>query len=118
MTNNEYKKTALEARKTVLNLIYKAQTSHIGSNFSCIDLLTVIFEKADLNKDKVILSKGWSAASLYYFLWRTGRITEEELNSYCQPGSKFIGLAEPMGKMVKCNCNAKKWAQVDKGTKT
>jgi len=79
-----YKKIALEARKKVLEMIYKAQTSHIGSNFSCLDLLTVLFEKADLDKDKIILSKGWAAASLYYFLWRKGRITEEELNSYCQ----------------------------------
>jgi len=91
-----YKKIATEARKKVLEMIYKAQTSHIGSNFSCIDLLTVIFEKADLDKDKIILSKGWAAASLYYFLWRKGRITREELDSYCQPGSKFIGLAEPI----------------------
>jgi transketolase len=79
-----YKKTATEARKKVIELIYKAQTSHIGSNFSCIDILTVLFEKADLDKDKIILSKGWAAASLYYFLWKKGRITEEELNSYCQ----------------------------------
>jgi len=91
-----YKEIAAEARKTVLEMIYKAQTSHIGSNFSCIDLLTVLFEKADLDKDKIILSKGWAAASLYYFLQRKGRITKEELNSYCQPGSKFIGLAEPI----------------------
>jgi transketolase len=96
MSISEYKKIALEARKTVLRLIYKAQTSHIGSNFSCIDILTVLFEKVDLEKDKIILSKGWAAASLYYFLWKKGRITEKELNSYCVPGSKFIGLTEPI----------------------
>jgi len=96
MTAENYKKIANDARKTVLRLIYNAQTSHIGSNFSCIDLLTVLFEKIDLDKEKAILSKGWAAASLYYFLWRKGRITEKELNSYCQPGSKFIGLAEPI----------------------
>ena len=91
-----YKEIATEARKRVLEMIYKAQTSHIGSNFSCIDLLTFLFEKADLDKDKIILSKGWAAASLYYFLWRKGRIIKEELDSYCMPGSKFIGLVEPI----------------------
>ncbi|MGB9743316.1 MAG: 1-deoxy-D-xylulose-5-phosphate synthase N-terminal domain-containing protein [Minisyncoccales bacterium] len=96
MTIEEYKKIAADARKKVLELIYKAQTSHIGSNFSCTELLTVLFEKADLDKDKIILSKGWAAASLYYFLWRKGRITEKELNSFCMPRSKFIGLAEPI----------------------
>ena len=96
MTSPDYRNIAREARKTVLRLIYKAQTSHIGSNFSAVDLLTVLFETTDLDRDKIILSKGWAAASLYYFLWRKGRITEEELSSYCQPGSKFIGLAEPI----------------------
>ena len=92
----QYKEIANDARKTVLRLIYNAQTSHIGSNFSVIDLMTVLFEKVDLDRDKVILSKGWAAAALYYFLWKKGRITKEELESYCQPGSKFIGLAEPI----------------------
>ena len=91
-----YKEIARQARIKVIELIWKAQTSHLGSNFSIIDILTVLFEKADLDKDKIILSKGWAAASLYYFLWRKGRITEEELNSYCMPGSKFIGLSEPI----------------------
>jgi len=93
---NEYKQTAREARLKVLALIFNAQTSHIGSNFSIIDVMTVLFDKVDLDKDKVILSAGWKAASLYYFLWLKGRITEDELNSYCQEGSKFIGLAEPI----------------------
>ena len=87
---------AKEARLKVLDLIYQAQTSHIGSNFSCIDILTVLFEKINLDREKFVLSKGWVAASLYYFLWLKGRITEEELNSFCKEGSKFIGLAEPI----------------------
>ena len=78
-----YQEEAKQARIKVLDLIFRAQTSHIGSNFSCIDILTVLFDKIDLTKDKFILSKGWAAASLYYFLWKKGRITEEELNSYC-----------------------------------
>lgn len=96
MSSADYKKTAREARIKSLEIIYKAQTSHIASNFSCTDILTVLFERINLDKEKVILSKGWAAAVLYYFLWKKGRITEEELNSYCQPGSKFIGLAEPV----------------------
>ena len=91
-----YETIARDARKKVLELVYKAQTSHIGSNFSAIDIMTVLFEKMNLGKDKFVLSAGWKAASLYYFLWHKGRITEEELNSFCQPGSKFIGLAEPI----------------------
>ena len=93
---SNYQQIALDARKKVLSLIYKAQTSHIGSNFSVIDIMTVLFENINLVKDKVILSKGWAAASLYYFLWRKGKISKKQLDSYCMPGSRFIGLAEPI----------------------
>lgn len=91
-----YEEEARKARLKVLELIYGAQTSHIGSNFSCIDILTVLFDKIDLNKDVFVLSAGWKAAALYYFLWTKEKITEDELNSYCKPESKFIGLAEPV----------------------
>ncbi len=97
----DYKEIALEARKTVLRLIYQAQTSHIGSNFSCIDILTVLYSIADLDKDlkedrdRIVISKGWVAASIYYFLAEKGIITKEDLETYCKEGSKYIGLAEP-----------------------
>ena len=96
-----YKKIATDVRKKVLELIYKAQSSHIGSNFSCIDLLTVIFENANLDKDlkedrdRIVVSKGWVAAAMYVFLSRKGIIPEEDLESFCKDGSKYIGLAEP-----------------------
>lgn len=97
---DDYTTTAKEARKKVLQLIYEAQTSHIGSNFSCIDLLTVLFDKIDLDRDKFVLSAGWKAAALYYFLWKKGRITLEQLDSYCKSKSDFIGLAEPITKDI------------------
>ena len=96
--SDQYSKIAKESRIKCLELVFKAQTSHIGSLFSCADILAVLFEKIDLNKDRFILSAGWKACMLYFHLWRKGRITEEELNSYCQEGSKFIGLVEPMNR--------------------
>jgi transketolase len=97
----KYREIAREVRKTVLRLIYEAQTSHIGSNFSCIDLLTVLYDIADIDKDlkedrdRIVVSKGWVAAALYTFLARKGIIPEEDLETYCKDGSKYIGLAEP-----------------------
>lgn len=101
-----YSQIATEARKKVLEMIYKAQTSHIGSNFSVIDILTVLYEKAYIkkedweNRDRIILSKGWAAASLYFFLFRKGLLSKEELESFCQKDSRFIGLAEPVAKGI------------------
>lgn len=92
----DYAQIAKESRLKVLDMVYKAQTSHIGSLFSAADIMAVLMEKIDWEKDKFVLSAGWKAALLYYHLWRKGRITLEQLDSYCQDGSKFIGLAEPV----------------------
>jgi len=93
----DYKQLANNARKKVLEMIWKAQASHIGSNFSAIDLLTVLYDIAKIEDktDRIIISKGWIAASAYYFLSEKGIIPKEDLNLFCQPGSKYIGLLEP-----------------------
>ena len=92
----KYQEIAKQSRIKCLKLVFNAQASHIGSLMSCADIMVVLFEKINLDKDKFILSAGWKVCMLYYHLWKKGRITEEELNSYCMPGSKFIGLAEPI----------------------
>ena len=82
-------------------MVHHGQTSHIGSNFSCIDILAVLFSKLNLDKklsqtrDRFVLSKGWAAASLYYFLAEKGIIPKEDLEEFGKEGSKYIGLAEP-----------------------
>ena len=97
----DYQTISKKIRKTVLLMIHKAQTSHISSNFGCIDLLTVLY----LNKkpeDEIIISKGWVAATIYALLAETGVIPKKDLKRYCKPNeTKYIGLAEPM-EGIKC----------------
>lgn len=96
-----YKEKARKARKKVLTMVHAAQTSHIGSCFSSIDILTVLFDKLNIDKrmkedrDRFVLSKGWVAASLYYFLSEKGIIPKKDLATFCKGDSKYIGLAEP-----------------------
>ena len=97
-----YSLKAKEARRKVLDMIYAAQSSHIASNFSAIDFLTVLYDKVDLAKDEVIISKGWIAASVYYFLSEKGIVPKEALETYCAEGSPYIGLVEPTVPGVKC----------------
>lgn len=103
MENNigKYNEIAKNARIKVLDMIFKAQTSHIGSNFSAIDILSVLYNIADLDKDlkedrdRIVISKGWIAASIYYFLSEKGIIDKKDLESFCAGSSKYVGLAEP-----------------------
>lgn len=106
----DYKTIANEARKKTLEMIHKAGTSHIGSNFSCVDVMAVLFSKLNIDKDlkpdrdRFVLSKGWAAASLYYFLAEKNIIPKKDLEEFGKEGSKYIGLAEVMEKEIKCDC--------------
>lgn len=89
---NDYNTKAQQARIKVLDLVYKAQLSHIGSNFSVIDIATVLYENVNLTHDRVVWSAGWKAATIYYFLNKKGILTDEQLSEF--PNAPFYGLAE------------------------
>lgn len=92
-----YTRKANEIRKTVLRMIHNAGSSHIGSCFSVIDILSVLYDKVDFNIDKLVVSKGWSAAAVYAFNAYHGLIPKEDLETFNKDGSKYIGLIEPIG---------------------
>lgn len=87
----DYATLAREARKDILTLVHKAQTSHIASNFSIIDIATVLYENLK-PEDRVVWSKGWVAASIYYFNAKYGRGPKEALENF--PNEPYFGLAE------------------------
>lgn len=86
-----YKELARQARVKVLEMVYRGQTSHIASNFSVIDIATVLYENLS-EGDEVVWSKGWSAATIYYFLAKQGKIPHEDLDKF--PNPPYLGLAE------------------------
>lgn len=96
----DYKTLALNARKKVLEMIHKAGTSHIASNFSVIDIATVLYENLK-EGDEVVWSKGWAAATIYYFLAKQGKIPVEDLEKF--PNHPYLGLAETTVNGVLCN---------------
>ncbi len=84
------------ARLRVLDMIHKGQTSHIASNFSVIDIATVLYSKLQ-PYDEVVWSKGWAAASIYYFLAQQGKIPLSDLDKFAQEVDgkiQYLGLAE------------------------
>ncbi len=91
-----YKEATRQARIKVIEMIFRAQSSHVGSNLSAIDMLTVLFEKLDFENDRLVAGKSWVAATLYYLLSEKGIIPKEDLERYCQPGEKvYMGVLEP-----------------------
>src|SRR3990167_8167268 len=87
----DYKELARQARIKILEMIHRGQTSHIASNFSVVDVATVLYENLK-PEDEVVWSKAWAAAAIYYFLAKQGKIPEEDLDKF--PTPPYIGLAE------------------------
>ena len=84
------KKIAAFLRLQAIGMSCNAKASHLASSLSCIDILTVIYEKIlkidpkkpqNQNRDRFILSKGHAATSLYTILAHKG-FFKILLNSY------------------------------------
>lgn len=102
MEKIDYKQFARELRRTVLMMTHKAQSSHIGSNFSCADILSVLYNIADLSllpdgmtKDIVIV-KSWAAASVYACLVAKGLLPQEAIDDYGKEGTPWTTILEPI----------------------
>ena len=92
-----YEETARASRIKCLELVFRAQTSHIGSVLGVADIMVVLFEQ-DLKINRFICSKGWVACLIYYHQARKRLIPKEDLERYCLEGEeKYIGLIEPIG---------------------
>ena len=88
------------ARLRTLEITYHSKTPHIGSAFSVIDILAVIYSNyVDLDKLKikaadrkrVILSKGHAALGFYAVMEQVGLLQSEKLRQYCLPNSHLLG---------------------------
>lgn len=92
-------KYASEIRALSLQLVHKAQASHIGSALSIADLLAVLFfdeqvcnvmSPVDPLRDRVILSKGHACVSLYSALHLKGFFDKELLFTYGEDYSALM----------------------------
>lgn len=89
-------------RLNVLKMVINGKSSHIGSIYSCVEIITILFKEfLKLNKknykkkkrNKLILSKGHAAAGLYAALAGVGIINKKELTLHCKNGSYMSGHA-------------------------
>ncbi|HEB02183.1 MAG TPA: transketolase [Nitrospirae bacterium] len=87
-------------RKEILNVLNCARRGHIGSAFSIIEIMRVLYEKVMrfdakkpdwVDRDRFILSKGHGCLALYVMLARAGFIPEKELEGFCEAHSILGG---------------------------
>lgn len=79
----------LEAKKRLLQLHWKAQVGHLGSNLSCLEALLTLFSQVKTPADAFVLSKGHAVGALYVTLWSLGLLSEEDLATFYQEGTSL-----------------------------
>ena len=98
--NEDYGKIAKKIRIKILEMVFNSQASHVGSAFSVVDILTVLYFNIlsiDIKKpwaedrDRFILSKGHASAALYATLALRGFFHEDILKKYCINGGVLPG---------------------------
>ncbi len=94
------KAKSFDLRKDVINMIYKGNAGHIGGDFSVMEALVALYYKhmnvkpdgmTNPNRDRFILSKGHAVESLYAVLADLSFFPKEELDTFSQYKSKYIG---------------------------
>mgnify|MGYP006280711557 CR=1 FL=1 len=95
-------KLANRIRKHVIEMTHRGNSSHVGTSFSMVELLVVLYEDI-LNirpsdpkwedRDRFILSKGHGCAALYAVLAEKGYFPLEWLETYYLDGSPLPGHA-------------------------
>ena len=84
------RRLSVAVRRDVLNMVFRAKASHVGSCFSAADVMAVLYAEvmrfdpanADApDRDRFILSKGHAAAALYATLANVGVLPKSELES-------------------------------------
>ena len=100
MTINELKIKAIEYRKKLLYYIKNAGTGHTGGSLSCVDIISVLYNKVlnvspdnfkDPLRDRYVQSKGHSVEALYVVLAGCGFFPEQDLETMCRYRSHYVG---------------------------
>ncbi|MDP3731009.1 MAG: transketolase [bacterium] len=97
--NGDLRLMAKLIRRLILEMTYRGKEGHIGTDYSCVDILTALYFCDILRvdpqnptwqeRDRFVMSKGHGAASLYATLAVKGFFPEELLNAFCQEGSSL-----------------------------
>ena len=104
--DSSVRQLAARVRLHVLNMTSRGGSSHIGSCFSIVDILAVLYSKilqidpkypTEQGRDRFVLSKGHAGAAVYATLAESGFFSVEKLKDHYQDGSDLSGHVSHKG---------------------
>ena len=100
MTDRDLALKSFALRRRMLRLIHEAGAGHTGGGLSCLDILSVLYNRVlrvspetmkDSKRDRYIQSKGHSVEALFVVLADRGFFPDKQLGTLCQYQSHFVG---------------------------
>lgn len=100
MKTDELELKSIQYRRTILNIIKRANAGHTGGSLSCVDILNVLYNRVmnvgpenfdSPTRDRYIHSKGHSVEALFTVLADKGFFPSSELDTLCRAGSHLVG---------------------------
>jgi transketolase len=94
------RRKALEIRRSILEMVYRANSGHVGGSLSAADLVVSLYyhlmrhrpqDPKWSERDRFILSKGHCAPVIYAALADCGYFPKGDLNRFRRPGSHLQG---------------------------
>jgi len=79
------------AQRRLLEMHFNAGVGHIGGNLSALDALLVLHHEVMAPDDVFVLAKGHAAGALYIALWSSGRLSDDDLNTFHRDGTFLAG---------------------------
>lgn len=80
---------AKELRVNVLDMCIEAETGHVTSSFSCVEILVALYYGILQKDDRLVISKGHCSPLVYTILADLKFIPEKDLETFARPGGKF-----------------------------
>ncbi|MAV56376.1 MAG: transketolase [Candidatus Pelagibacter sp.] len=99
MPENEIKDYCLALRKNIIYMgkVGSSASAHIGGALSLVEIIGVLFKRFfktgtdNINRDRIILSKGHACLALYSLFYENKLITKEQMNTFEKSGSELLG---------------------------
>ena len=93
-TSEELKNIALQVRKDILEMIYKAGSGHPGGSLSATEILVALYFEMLKENDHFFLSNGHVCPALYSVMAEKGLIDKSLLSTYTEFNSPLQGHPE------------------------
>ncbi|MGA3208997.1 MAG: transketolase [Syntrophales bacterium] len=91
----ELENISRRVRKHILSLVHKTKGPHVGSAFSCVEILVGLYLRflnaspantSDPERDRFIFSKGHASPALYAILFELGFLNDDDLAGFAVNG--------------------------------